>query len=100
MSGRDGPGTTPRPFIRAGFKGSDSGRPADGWRGDSTSSALVRNLPDGRVELVAEGEAAEIDRFLEAIHQETGGLSSATSLLQNSSPRPRPTPRKASLFDS
>jgi acylphosphatase len=27
----------------------------------------VRNLPDGNVELVVEGEAPEIDRFLEAL---------------------------------
>jgi len=29
----------------------------------------VRNLPDGRVELVAEGEEAEVEALLEAIHQ-------------------------------
>jgi len=34
----------------------------------------VRNLPDGRVELVAEGDSTEIDRFLDAIRQETGGF--------------------------
>ncbi len=27
----------------------------------------VRNLPDGRVELIAEGEPAELDAFLQAI---------------------------------
>ena len=27
----------------------------------------VRNLPDGRVELIAEGEPAEVDAFLQAI---------------------------------
>jgi acylphosphatase len=27
-------------------------------------SGFVRNLPDGRVELVVEGDSAEIDRFL------------------------------------
>lgn len=27
----------------------------------------VRNLPDGNVELVAEGEAGEVDRFLNAV---------------------------------
>ncbi len=29
----------------------------------------VRNLMDGRVELVAEGEEEEVNAFLEAIHQ-------------------------------
>ena len=32
----------------------------------------VRNLIDGEVELVAEGESSELDRFLAAIHQEMG----------------------------
>ena len=30
-------------------------------------TGLVRNLPDGRVELVAEGEDKEVEAFLEAI---------------------------------
>jgi acylphosphatase len=30
-------------------------------------TGYVRNLPDGNVELVVEGEAPEIDRFLEAL---------------------------------
>lgn len=30
-------------------------------------SGSVQNLPDGRVELVAQGEPAEVDDFLEAI---------------------------------
>ncbi len=34
----------------------------------------VRNLPDGRVELLAQGDAAEIDRFLDAISNEMGGF--------------------------
>jgi acylphosphatase len=34
----------------------------------------VRNLPDGRVELVAEGNPEEIDRFLTAIRREAGGF--------------------------
>jgi len=33
----------------------------------------VRNLYDGRVEMKAEGEAAELDRFLEAIETEMRG---------------------------
>ena len=34
----------------------------------------VRNLPDGRVELLAQGDAAEIDRYLGAISDEFGGF--------------------------
>ncbi len=34
----------------------------------------VRNLPDGRVEVVAEGETDEIDRFLEAVQEQMGGF--------------------------
>lgn len=30
-------------------------------------AGFVRNLPDGRVELVAEGEAAEVERYLDAL---------------------------------
>ena len=30
-------------------------------------TGFVRNLPDGLVELVAEGEAAEVERFLRAV---------------------------------
>jgi len=33
----------------------------------------VRNLPDGRVELVAEGEPAEVDRLLAAVAQRMEG---------------------------
>ncbi|MCI0684177.1 MAG: acylphosphatase [Gemmataceae bacterium] len=33
----------------------------------------VKNLPDGRVELVAEGDAAEVDRFLEALARRMTG---------------------------
>lgn len=33
----------------------------------------VRNLPDGRVELVAEGESAELDRFIEAVKKRMSG---------------------------
>ena len=39
----------------------------------------VRNLPDGRVELVAEGDPAEIDRFIEAIQTEKSGFIRETS---------------------
>jgi len=34
----------------------------------------VRNLPDGRVELIAEGDEAEIAGLLERIHQKMEGL--------------------------
>lgn len=30
-------------------------------------AGYVKNLPDGRVELVAEGDAVEVERFLEAL---------------------------------
>ena len=33
-------------------------------------SGTVRNLPDGRVELIAEGEKAELEAFREAIRDE------------------------------
>lgn len=35
-------------------------------------SGYVRNLPDGRVRLVAEGEPAEIDRLLDGIREVLG----------------------------
>ena len=35
-------------------------------------AGFVRNLPDGRVELVAEGDPAEIDGFLEAVQDTMG----------------------------
>jgi acylphosphatase len=34
----------------------------------------VRNLADGRVEVLAEGDPTEIDRFLTAIQSEMGGF--------------------------
>ena len=37
-------------------------------------AGFVRNLSDGRVELVAEGEEGELDRFLAAIRQRMGHL--------------------------
>ena len=36
-------------------------------------SGYVRNLPDGRVEVVAEGQAEEISRFLAEIGREMEG---------------------------
>ena len=35
-------------------------------------TGFVRNLPDGRVHLVAEGATAEVDRFLDAVKVEMG----------------------------
>jgi acylphosphatase len=37
-------------------------------------TGFVRNLPDGRVQLVAEGEPYELDRFLDAIKSQMQGL--------------------------
>jgi len=34
----------------------------------------VRNLPDGRVQLVAEGEPDELDRFVDAVKSSMQGL--------------------------
>lgn len=36
-------------------------------------NGYVRNLPDGRVELVVEGQAGEIERFIRAVETEMGG---------------------------
>ncbi len=39
---------------------------------DFDVAGFVRNLPDGRVELVAEGNPGELDRFLDAIERTMG----------------------------
>jgi acylphosphatase len=36
-------------------------------------TGYVQNLSDGRVRLVVEGEADEIDRFFEAVKEQMGG---------------------------
>ncbi len=36
-------------------------------------TGYVRNLPDARVEVTAEGDSAEIDRFLAAVNDEMRG---------------------------
>lgn len=61
----------PREFRRVFYSGSVQGvgfrytvqQVARGFEVDGH----VRNLPDGRVELAAEGDPAELDAFLEAI---------------------------------
>lgn len=42
------------------------------FAGGLAVTGTVRNLPDGRVELVAEGTAAEIDRLVNALRQHFG----------------------------
>ena len=49
----------------------------------------VRNLPDGRVELVAEGDPDELDAFLAAIHREMGSLI-RNVVAEFESPSPHP----------
>ena len=52
-------------------------------------AGYVRNLPDGRVELVAEGEPAEIDGFLQAVRDAMGRYIRDESI---ESIPPSPTP--------
>ncbi|RIK85617.1 MAG: acylphosphatase [Planctomycetota bacterium] len=43
-------------------------------------SGFVRNLPDGRVELVAEGQPGELDRFMGEIAERMAGYIRKTSV--------------------
>ncbi len=43
---------------------------------------FVRNLPDGRVQLIAEGKTVQLDRFLESIQTEMTGYVRARQLDQ------------------
>ncbi len=47
-------------------------------------TGLVRNLADGRVELVAEGEPAELDRFEAAVAEAMAGHISRTERSESS----------------
>ena len=50
---------------------------AAGVAGRHAVTGFVRNLPDGRVELVAEGDAAELDRLAAAIADRMRGYIDA-----------------------
>ncbi len=49
-------------------------------------AGLVQNLPDGRVELVAQGDSEEVDAFLEAVR--TSDLAGHITM-ENTEPLPR-----------
>ena len=46
-------------------------------------TGLVRNLPDGSVEMVAEGEDAEVDKFLHAVQQAMSGYLRETQVAES-----------------
>ncbi len=76
-------------ITRDGSRGWGSASPPSTWPEGSTWPATVRNLPDGRVELVAEGEPAEIDGFLQAVRDAMGRYIRDESI---ESIPPSPTP--------
>ena len=47
-------------------------------------SGFVQNLPDGRVRLVAEGERAEVERFLAAVQESMSANIKGTSYEERS----------------
>ena len=47
---------------------------------DYDVTGFVKNLPDGRVQLVAEGEVKEIDHLVEAVQREMTGNIHATQV--------------------
>lgn len=46
---------------------------------DVAITGTVRNLSDGRVELIAEGEPAEIDHFIKLIREQFGPMITDTA---------------------
>jgi len=55
------------------------------WRATQTArpfrvTGYVRNLPDGEVELVAEGERPELERFLDEVADRLAGLIAAAEV--------------------
>ena len=66
------PGFVAEFTSRAGFRAWAFASPASRWLAAIEVAGHVRNLPDGQVELVAEGEPIELDRFLAAIQLEMG----------------------------
>ena len=53
---------------------------ASGVARDFAVTGYARNLPDGRVELVAEGDPAEVDRFLDAVQSAMAGFIRRTQV--------------------
>lgn len=51
---------------------------------DFAVTGFVRNLPDGRVELVAEGTPSELGRFLDAVHDAMAGNIRHTEVREQS----------------